>query len=196
MSKDYDKPWRVLKSSFALRDNWLTIRSDKVVLPSGQLSDYHTMVCPDWVSIMAITVDARLVLVEQYRHPIERTIVEFPAGSVDAADKTPLDAAKRELLEETGYISDEWHFLGACAANPARQTNQSFGYLTFNAKKTGASKPEETEFIRTKLVPLEEFRRGLQTSDIQLPAYHLCCLWWLEQYSRRTGDPRVSLALR
>lgn len=193
MSDDYDKPWTVLESSYAMRDEWLVIRSDKVRLPTGRVLDaYHTMEGPDWVSALAITEDQDIVLVEQYRHPIGRTIIELPAGAVDARDASPLVAAKRELREETGYESDEWNMIGSCAANPARQTNASFGFLALGARKLGQPRPEDTEFIRTILVPLEEFRLRLEAGTLELPAYHICCLWWLRHFARASGDARLA----
>ena len=74
-----------------------------------------------------------LILVEQYRHGVDNITLEIPGGAVDKGEKS-LDAAKRELLEETGHTSSEWVSLGEVQANPAFMTNTCATFLALNCK--------------------------------------------------------------
>jgi hypothetical protein len=121
------EPWQVLDSKISYHDRWLTVRSDTVRVPNGTiLSPYHTIEFPEWVCAIALTPEREIVLIEEYRHGIERLSVELPCGTPDDDSEDVLDAMKRELLEETGYASQEWHLLGSSTANTARQNTPSW----------------------------------------------------------------------
>src|SRR5476651_2810285 len=120
--------WTLLSSTYSFRDRWLTLRSDTVALPGGgTLSPYHVIESPDWVNAIAITDDGHIVLVEQYRHAVRQTMLELPAGHVDAGE-APEVAVKRELLEETGHEAAHWHDLGALFPAASRFTNKVRSY--------------------------------------------------------------------
>lgn len=185
--------WKVLDTSYPFRDEWLVVRSDRVLLPDGvTLPAYHTIECSDWVSCIAITANFEVVLIEQYRHSIRRLITEFPAGSVDARDESPLAAMRRELLEETGYASDDWHLIGSSPANPARQTNTAYAFLALGAKQVSQPKLEQGELIRTKLMSWEHFRKGISSGFLQIPAQHIACLFWLHSFVGKCESPLIA----
>ena len=95
--------WKTLETEYLIREPWLTARRDKVELPTGVvLNDYYVLEYPDWVNTIAITREGDFVLVRQYRHALGITSMELCAGVIEK-DETPLEAAQRELLEETGY---------------------------------------------------------------------------------------------
>jgi 8-oxo-dGTP pyrophosphatase MutT (NUDIX family) len=113
-------PWQVIDSKYNYRDRWLALRSDTVRLPNGRvLAPYHVVEQPDWVTAVALTPDGKIVLVEEYRHGARQTVIELPSGIHDKPGE-PLAAIKRELLEETGFSSDEWTSLGSFFANAPR----------------------------------------------------------------------------
>lgn len=188
-----DEAWEVLDTSYPFRDQWLIVRSDRVLLPDGViLPAYHTIECSDWVSCIAITAKSEVVLVEQYRHSIRRLIAEFPAGSVDARDASPLAAVKRELLEETGYASDDWHLIGSSPANPARQTNTSYAFLALGAEHVSQPNLEEGEMIRTRLMTWAIFNEQVSSGSLEFPAQHLACLYWLRSYVARSESAQIA----
>lgn len=188
-------PWKVLESKYAYRDRWLALRSDTVELPNGRvLSPFHVIEQPDWVTAVALTRDGNIVLVEEYRHGIRRTVVELPSGIHDKPED-PIAAMQRELLEETGFAADEWHPLGAFFANAPRLDNTVHCFVALDARKVAEPHLDEGEVIVTHEVPfttfLDEARDGRRT----LHGFQGGAMWLLHAYARRTRDPRLAALL-
>lgn len=153
-------PWHVETSIYLSRKPWLTLRQDRVRLPGGAVIDeYFVLEYPAWVNVLAIAEDGRVVLIRQYRHAAKGVHYELPAGVVDPTDPDPLTAAKRELLEETGYGGGEWTAFMTLSANPATHTNVSHTFLARGVVPVQSPDPEATEDIAVHLVSAEELRR-------------------------------------
>ena len=106
-----DGKWDIINSEYLFRRPWLTVRHDQVRLPDGRINpEFYVLEYPDWVNVIAITEDGMFVLERQYRHGLGKTCYEIPAGVIENGE-TPLEAAKRELQEETGYGEGEWETL-------------------------------------------------------------------------------------
>ena len=112
------KKWKILKSDYLIQRPWLTARRDKVELSDGRINDeYYVLEYPDWVNVIAITKDGKFIMERQYRHGMQVISTEIPCGVMEKGE-TPLEAAKRELLEETGFGGGEWTPLMDIGANP------------------------------------------------------------------------------
>lgn len=185
-------PWQVLDSKYSYRDRWLAVRSDTVRVPNGTiLSPYHTIEFPEWVCAIALTPEREVVLIEEYRHGIERLSVELPCGTPDDEEEDVLAAMQRELLEETGYASQEWHALGSSTANTARQNNRVHSFLALDARKVADQELDPGEVIRTHVVPWGKFLADLAHGRLEIPGLHLAALWQLRVFAQRTRDPRL-----
>lgn len=186
------EPWQVLETKYSYRDRWLALRSDTVRVPNGTiLSPYHTIEFPEWTCVITLTPEQEIVLVEEYRHGVGHALLELPSGTHEDADGDMLTAAKRELLEETGYASPEWHTLGAFTANPARQNNRIHAFLALEARRVAHQKLDAGEIIRVHTVPWPQFDRDLSEGRLDMPGPHLAALWQLKTYARKKRDPRL-----
>ena len=183
----------MLESFYSFRDRWLRLRSDTVLLPGGEtLSPYHVIEAADWVNVAAINEAGAVVLVEQYRHPVKRTMLEIPAGHVDAHE-TPAAAASRELAEETGYGGGTWHELGALHPAASRFSNQVYSYLALNVRKLGEPRRDASEDIRVRELAWPDFAAGLRSGSIRLhEANQMSTIFLLHLLANSSSDPLIS----
>ena len=183
-------PWRVLQSSYSFKDQWVAVRSETVQLADGTvLSPYHTLEFPDWVCVVALTPTREIVLVEQYRHGAKRPMTELPAGAVETGEP-PLEAMKRELREETGFVSDDWHQLGTYPVNGARHTNSVHAFLALNAREVGEQRPDVGELLVVHKLPWDDFKAGLDQGRLTFAACQLACLFKLQTLVRNQPENR------
>lgn len=175
---DWKRPWQVLRSTWAVADKWLRLRNDVVQALDGQtLPPRPVIEHPDWVDVIALTADLNIVLVEQYRHSVGSVRTEFPAGAVERGER-PLAAIQRELLEETGYATDEWLLLGTAPVYPAFQTNRIWSFAALNAHCVAQQNLDEGEAIRCFEMAFTDFIEQVETGAIELPSLQLSGLWW------------------
>jgi 8-oxo-dGTP pyrophosphatase MutT (NUDIX family) len=148
--------WTVRKSSYILKDHWITVRADTCEMPSGQtIEPFYVLEYPAWVNVVALTADDDVILVRQYRHGLQETILGLPSGTVEPEDASPLEAAKRELREETGYASDRFMESGRLSANPATHTNLTYCYVATDVQPIAVPRMDDTEPIELVVMPLQ-----------------------------------------
>ncbi len=162
-----DEPaWEVLSSEYLHRSAWLTVRKERLKLPDGrELPEYYVLEYPDWINVIALTADDRMVLVRQYRHALGRTSFELPAGVRESKDAAVIDAAKRELLEETGYGGGEWSEFMVLSANPSTTNNLTYTFLARNVVRMKEPELDATEHLTCHLFSCKEVRRMLEEGE-------------------------------
>lgn len=144
--------WKILKSEYLFRRPWLTVRRDCVELPDGrQNPEFYILEYPDWVNVIAITDDGQFVMERQYRHGLGKTCFEIPAGVIEKGE-TPLEAAKRELMEETGYGEGEWKEIMSVSGNSSTTNNISHCFVAKGVKKIGTQNLDNTEDLEVVLL--------------------------------------------
>jgi 8-oxo-dGTP pyrophosphatase MutT (NUDIX family) len=182
---DDPRPWTVLTREYLARKPWYTVRVDRVELPNGKvIPEYWVNEYRPWVNVVALTDDDQVVLVRQYRHGIEKVYWEIPAGTTDPEDTSLEGAARRELLEETGYAGGRWSPLMTLSANPALQNNLTHTFLAEGVKWQGAVNPDDGEDLRVHLMPLGQIE-GLIDGGGFIQALHTAPL--LRLLLRRRG---------
>jgi len=146
----------------------------------GSEARFFVLENPDWVNIIALTPRDEVVLIEQFRHGIGETILEIPGGLIDDGEDAA-DAARRELLEETGYSPDEIVLIGTSRPNPALQNNTIYHFLATGCIEAAETAFDEHESITTLLVPLGDvdtmMKSGRIAHSLVVTAFHYLYLY-------------------
>ena len=178
MRKPENRKWKVVSSEYILREGaWCTVRRECVELPNGvRVPRWYIFEFPNWVNVIAVTREGNMVLISQYRHALGDTYYELPAGVIDATDVSPLEAAQRELLEETGFGGGTWSEFMRTSPNPTNHTNLQYTFLAEGVERISAQQPEPSEDIDVHIVPQAEVREMLEQGGF-VQALHMAPLW-------------------
>jgi 8-oxo-dGTP pyrophosphatase MutT (NUDIX family) len=154
-----------------------SIRRDRARFSRDQAEhDFHVIESPDWVNIVPITPSGEVVLVRQFRHGIRDYTLEIPGGMVDADDPSPLVAARREMIEESGYDSQRIEPLGSIQPNPAIQSNRCHSFVAYDVERRHSPRfdsTEETEVVLAPLAAIPDLIRGGEiTHALVVVAFH------------------------
>lgn len=156
-------PWDVLEEADQLRCRVFDVtrrrmREHPVANEPSKEGDFFVIRAPDWVNVVALTADDQILLIEQWRHGVQHATLEIPGGMVDPGE-SPLDAARRELKEETGYEAEGWTELGAVEPNPAIQSNRCHTFLARGCRRVEVPTFDSNERIHTRTAPFSETDR-------------------------------------
>lgn len=158
--------WQVINSQLVLDNPWCRVRQDKVELANGTIvDDYFVNIRPEIALSLPITTHREIVFVRQYRHGVGEILLELPAGTF-AAEEDSLNAARRELEEETGYLAQNWLKLATIYDNPVKDTNKIHLYLALDASPVGQQKLDLTEEIEVVLIPLDQVQEKINAGII------------------------------
>jgi len=170
--------WKTLSSKYLFKDTWFTVRVDTCEKPDGKIvTPYYVYEFPTWVTALALTEDNKVVMVRQYRHAIEDTIIEIPGGCVDDTDKNLEAAIARELLEETGFEFSSYEYLGKISPNPSTNNNWMHMYLARGGRKIKEQSLDHNEEIEVVLVTIDELKKLINEHQIQ-QAMHATAIFY------------------
>ncbi len=144
----------------------MRLRKDEVELPDGVvIPDYYVRESDGFAIVFALTVDARVILVRQYRYGTNELHLELPAGFIEP-DEDPRECAQRELAEETGFEAQDMEMIGTFHAEPVRSNALAHIFFARDAIQTRDLKLDPTEMLTVELATLAEFRANLTDGSI------------------------------
>jgi 8-oxo-dGTP pyrophosphatase MutT (NUDIX family) len=161
------EPWRGRGRRRALETVIFNVDVHSLEHPrTGRVHDFYILDAPDWCNIVPLTRDGQVVMVRQRRHGVGQETLELPGGMVDPEDPSPLEAARRELLEETGYRAAHVEAIGDIAPNPAMQSNRCWSFLAREVERVAAPELDHGEDIDVVLVPYAEIPERIRRGEI------------------------------
>jgi ADP-ribose pyrophosphatase len=161
------RPWKKVSSKPLADYRIFKLRSDVLVSPrTGAEHEFFVIDCVNWVNIIAVTTDRRLVMIEQYRHGSGTVELEIPGGMMEASDASPEVAGQRELREETGYVGENTRLIGKVFPNPAIMSNTCHTVMVENCECRHALQLDRGEDLETRLVPLADLPQLIASGAI------------------------------
>ncbi len=181
------KPWKTLQSDVVLENQYLKIRKDICQLPEGTiLQDYYVREDQDNAIVFCVTKSGDVVLVRQFRQGLQEITIELPGGLRERHDISMAEAARRELLEETGYSSERLEEIGVMGLSPASSSGRSHIFFSPEAEKIAAPKFVIGETTEVVLKTIPELKAMLGRGEI-IGALHNAAMYralaYLEQAS-------------
>jgi len=170
------KKWKKISSRVLFHNKYFNVHEDTVRRPDGSLSKYYIN-HPHGraVHVLAFDDKGRMLLTKEYRHPVGRVIFDVIGGSIEH-DETPLQAAKRETLEETGFTATHWKLLGTYYANPSRSGTVFYVFMA-TGLRAGLAHPEPGEYIEVEFLPVRRLDSMMKSGKIEdayfLASYYL-----------------------
>jgi ADP-ribose pyrophosphatase len=160
-------PWRRLGSEAGPDLHIFRVRIDHLENPrTGRQLPRVVLEAPDWVNVIALTPDREVILVRQYRFGVGAVTTEIPGGIVDPGETSEV-AARRELLEETGYSAEKWTYLGSVEPNPAFLNNLCHHWLAEGARQVQLPRLDGGEDIRAATLTLPELQQAIAAGEIR-----------------------------
>ena len=174
--------WKTICSQALLDTKWVKVRKDAVELPNGQhIDDFYAITINEAAAIVALDDDGNIILKKEYRHCYGRDLIEIPAGGFERGEEG-LEVAKRELLEETGYVSDDWQFIGRTVESSAKLTNYMHIYFANHCRKVSGQHLDATEEIEVLVMPLEQAVSMVMDNEICWNSSAHGILWAARKY--------------
>ena len=185
--------WKEIRTEHIVQDEWIDFRRSAYRFPDGRIIEpFYSYSRRDFVVVVASDTDGKYLCVRQFRQGIKCVTTEFPAGGIEPTNggeyraknglsmsEEALEAAKRELLEETGYVSDSWRHLLTVPSHATIADNYAHVFVAENCRKSGEQKLDETEFLNVKKFTASEIEEMISQGDFQ-QAIHIMA-WLLAQ---------------
>lgn len=169
-----------VSSQLVYRGRIIRVRLDEVRLPDGSIGQREVVEHPGAVAMFARTADDRILLVRQFRKPLEREIWEIPAGKLEPGED-PAACAQRELAEETGYVAERWTLVASFYTSPGFADEIVHLYRAEGLTR-GAARPDDGEFVEPALLTWEEAQEKVRAGLIcDAKTLYALALWELDR---------------
>lgn len=145
---------------------WFQISREEVELPSGRvLNDFYRIVMPEFSLVVPVTTSGEILMVRGYRHGPRKVCLSVPGGLIEPGE-SPLKAAQRELLEETGYEAREWLMLGTFTVDSNRQGGTAHLFLAKNVIQVEIRDENDAEELQIELMSAHQVLESIRKNDI------------------------------
>ncbi len=162
-------PWQVLKTSKIFSaEPWLALSVQQVRVSDGRvIDDFYQLALPDFIVVFAETTSGDVIMIRQYKHGAKQISLTLPGGLVDKGE-SPLDSARRELLEETGYQADSWKSLGSYVVNGNLGCGQGHFFVAAGARQVQEPASGDLETMEIELLSREKIAEALRSGEVML----------------------------
>jgi len=193
MSIDEEAPiWTIDSSEYVVNDRFMKLRADACTTPQGgKVGRYYVLELADWVNCIAIDEEDNVIMLNHYRHGVQKYISEFIGGGIEASDPSPMDAAKREMEEEVGYTGGTYYHVGTSYPNPANHTNQVHTFLAIGGKIDKDQSLEAGETLTFEKIPFKTAIEQMSAPDAVYPAIYIAALFHTMNFIRASSDPAL-----
>jgi ADP-ribose pyrophosphatase len=187
------KTWKTLGRKTVLdMSPFLTVEAHEVELPDGRrIEGWPWVVTPDYVNVVAVTLDGFVVCFRQVKYAVEGVALA-PVGGYLEPGENPLTAAKRELLEEAGYVSQQWTSLGHYAVDGNRGAGTAWFFLARNARLGEQAESDDLEEQHLSLLRLDEVERAVDRCEIKSLAWAACFVMALRHLNAEAEQKSLS----
>ena len=194
---DADLIWKEVSTEHLVQDQWIDFRKTAYRFPDGRIFEpYYSYTRRDFTVIAASDEKGRLICVRQFRQGLRKVTTEFPAGAIEDRDgenpeEAALRAAKRELLEETGYVSDCWRPLITLPANATISDNYAYLFAAENCRKDAEQRLDEMELIQVQTYSADELEVMIERGEFEQALHVLAWLLRNRQGERHVQTERI-----
>ena len=169
--------WNLKDESTVLETPPFNVLLRQFIKPEEEtVVDTYVLKYPDWVNVIGITPEKKILLIRQFRFGSQNIELEIPGGCIDPGED-PLEGARRELEEETGYVADEFIPIGQVDANPAVQTNKCYTFLAKNIMPKGKLNLDPNEIISMEFAGVDQVKEYIKSGQIT-NTYIIAAFFW------------------
>jgi len=167
------------KKEYVFDSKWVKVRKDYLTINDEKQTDYYVVEKMDVALILAFNEKNEIILVREYKYPVNQIMLGLPGGTFVRGDEDPLEAAKRELKEETGCESEEWAFFTKTYEYPTKDIHESYFYIAKNCTQTSEQDLDENEELTFEWVPFQYVINKVISNEVN----HGCTAYALLRYA-------------
>ena len=172
------KAWKQVSFDYIHQESWFKLRRDRVLKGNGgEMYPYYVLEYTNWATVFPVTKEGKVILLKQYRYGLGEWSIEIPGGIMDPHETSPLDAGRRELLEETGYSCGQIREVAKVSPNPATANNWMHVFLATDCELTHKQSFDANEELEMFLADLSEVKQLIRENKI-IQSLHVTAMFY------------------